>query len=280
MFSIANEIRPPRPGRQTDDGIDPHAAAIENADGRGSIVVLCDHASNRLPPRYGMLGLSSADLERHIAWDPGALGVARALARRLDSVLAFSTVSRLVIDCNRDPSAIDSITTIGETTPIPGNSAVDEQERARRVRDAYEPFHAAASSAIERAASRGPVAVVSVHSFTPVFKGVARPWHVGILFDRDERLARPLLAQLSCEKGLVVGANEPYSPKDRVYHTLDRHAQRRGLPSVMIEIRNDLIETTDAQDAWGARLAEALGPAFEQALSMTGGDNTKTAGAA
>ena len=146
--------------------------------------------------------------------------------------------------------------------------------------EVYEPFHAAAASAIERAAARGPVAVVSIHSFTPVFKGVARPWHVGVLFDRDESLSQPLLAQLSCEKGLVVGANEPYSPKDRVYHTLDRHAQRHGLPSVMIEIRNDLIETTDAQDLWGERLAEALGPAFEQALSTTGGDNTKTAGAA
>lgn len=254
------------------------AATVENAKGSGSVVVLCDHAANRLPPRFGTLGLEPHHLSAHFAWDPGALGVARALAAALDAPLVASTVSRLVIDCNRDPSAEDSIVVIGETTPIPGNAGLSADERHRRVSEVYEPFHAAATQTIDSALTARPIMIVSVHSFTPVFKGTARPWHVGILFDHDDRLARPLLADLAADKTLVVGENQPYSPRDRVYHTLDRHAQRRGLPSAMIEIRNDLIATDQAQRAWGERLAKAIRSAMTMINSKSGGDDKKKAG--
>jgi predicted N-formylglutamate amidohydrolase len=274
MFSVRKGFTGLEPAETGDVA----AAEVENAHGDGRIVVLCDHASNRLPQRYGTLGLDGGQLNAHYAWDPGAMGLARVLAAALGAPLVASTVSRLVIDCNRDPSASDSIVEIGETTPIPGNAGLSSGERQRRVAEVYEPFHAAASQTIATAAASGPIAVVSVHSFTPVFKAQARPWHVGILFDHDERLARPLLAELAADTALVVGENQPYSPRDRVYHTLDRHAQRHGLPCAMIEVRNDLIATPKAQQAWGERLAKAIGSAMSVVFSKTGGDDNKKAG--
>ncbi|QFU15570.1 N-formylglutamate amidohydrolase [Microvirga thermotolerans] len=234
-------------------------ACLENAEGRFPVLLVCEHASNHLPARYGTLGLGPAELESHIAWDPGALGVARRLARSLDAPLIHATVSRLVLDLNRDPSAPDSIAALSETTAVPGNAALPPDERARRVREVYEPFHRAVEEfAAARAAADGIAAVVSIHSFTPVYRGVHRPWQIGLIFDRDARLARSVAEGLSREADLHVGMNEPYSPADRVFHTLDRHAQRRGLAPLMIEIRNDLIRTEDGQASWASRLAPLL----------------------
>ncbi|MGD9919834.1 MAG: N-formylglutamate amidohydrolase [Pseudorhodoplanes sp.] len=239
------------------------AVRTDNPDGASPLVLCCEHASNHVPSRFD-LGLRPRDIERHIAWDPGAYGVARALAGLLDAVLVSSTVSRLVIDCNRNPLDENSIPVISETTVIPGNRELTAAERERRISEVYRPFHTALGAAVDRKEATCRVALVSIHTFNPSYRGVVRPWLVGILFDRDERLSRPLIdalqqrATMHAHSGLLVGINEPYSPKDRVYHTLDRHAQSRGRPNVMIEIRNDLVATAADQQRWG----ELLGNIF------------------
>ncbi|WP_407664099.1 N-formylglutamate amidohydrolase [Microvirga alba] len=234
-------------------------ARVENAQGRSPVLLICEHASRHLPSRYGMLGLGPAELESHIAWDPGALGVARGLSRLLDAPLVHATVSRLVLDLNRAPSAPDSITALSERTTVPGNLDLDPTERARRVAEVYEPFHRAVDEFAEARKAAGQVtAVVSIHSFTPVYKGVQRPWEIGLIFDEDARYARNVEAGLKRDPALTIGMNEPYSPADRVFHTLDRHAVRRGLVPLMIEIRNDLIRTEDGQASWSNRLAPLL----------------------
>jgi predicted N-formylglutamate amidohydrolase len=237
-----------------------HASAAvgrENADGRGAFVIVCDHASNRFPPEFGFLGLSPAEREAHIAWDPGALGVAQHLSRLLDAPLVYSNVSRLIIDCNRQPEAFDAIVekSVVSGIAIPGNAALPESERRRRLATVHEPFHRAVDELVEARLNAGrATALIAIHSFTPVLGGISRPWEIGVLFDRDRRLADMLITGLKAE-GLNVGVNQPYSPADRVYYTLSRHAEARGLDCAMIEIRNDLIRTQDAEGEWAERIA-------------------------
>jgi predicted N-formylglutamate amidohydrolase len=234
-------------------------AVLENESGSSPLLLVCEHASNHLPSRFGTLGLGTDALSSHIAWDPGALGVSRLLSRALDAPLVHATVSRLVLDLNRDPSAPDSIVAVSETTVVPGNRDLDEEERARRVRDVYHPFHDATARLVDERRLAGVTrAVVSVHSFTPVYRGIERPWHIGLIFARDDRMARMVERGLRQEQGLVVGMNEPYSPADRVFHTLERHAEQKGLAPLMIEIRNDLIREPDGQELWSDRLAPLL----------------------
>lgn len=246
-------------------GLDPAARAaepvarMENSNGRSPILLICEHASNHLPARYGTLGLNPEQLESHIAWDPGALGVAQALSRLLDAPLIHASVSRLVLDLNRDPSAPDSIWTLSERTAIPGNLDLATEERAFRVREVYHAFHDAVDEFADARKAAGQLdAVVSIHSFTPVYRDVPRPWQIGLIFNEDERFARSVEAGLKQDPSLNVGMNEPYSPADRVFHTLERHAERRGLAPLMIEIRNDLIRTEDGQVSWANRLAPLL----------------------
>jgi predicted N-formylglutamate amidohydrolase len=235
------------------------AAFVENPEGRSPILLICEHASRHLPDRYGTLGLTPEELDSHIAWDPGALGVAKGLSRLLDAPLIHATVSRLVLDLNRDPTAPDSIWTLSERTVIPGNQNLDPVERAYRVRAVYESFHGTVDHFIESRVKTGQTrSVVSIHSFTPVYRDVPRPWHIGLIHDRDARFALSVEAGLRRDPALVVGMNEPYSPADRVFHTLERHAERRGLTPLMIEIRNDLIRTEDGQASWARRLAPLL----------------------
>lgn len=232
--------------------------AIENAGGAGPFVILCDHASNDFPPEFGSLGLAPAERAAHIAWDPGALAVSRHLARVLDAVLVRATVSRLVIDCNRPLDAPDLIAAMSEETTIPGNVAFTDAERRHRIAAIHAPYHDAIDRLIgERLAAGRETALLAVHSFTPVFRGTARPWQVGIVFDRDRRIADGLIDGLKAD-GVCVGVNEPYSPADRVYYTLTRHADRRGLPAVMIEIRNDLIGSEAEQADWAERIGAHL----------------------
>ncbi len=234
-------------------------ALVENPEGSSPILLICEHASRHLPGRYGTLGLDPEQLESHIAWDPGALGVAKELSRLLDAPLIHAGVSRLVLDLNRDPAAPDSIWTLSERTVVPGNQNLDPAERAYRVREVYEAFHGIVDRFIESRAGTGQTrSVVTIHSFTPVYRDVPRPWHVGLIFDRDERFARSVEGGLRQDPMLVVGMNQPYSPADRVFHTLERHADRRGLAPLMIEIRNDLIRTEDGQASWARRLAPLL----------------------
>lgn len=240
------------------------AARIVDRDGASPWIVVCDHASNFVPPELRGLGLAPEDLRRHIAWDPGALPVARALARRLGAALVESCVSRLVVDCNRPLDAPDLIAEVSETTVIPGNAGLSQADRARRVAISHAPFHAALDALVEdRVKSGRAVALLAIHSFTPVYRGVARPWHVGVIHDEDERVAGALIAGLRSIAGIEVGVNRPYSPADRVYYTLERHARSRGLPCAMIEIRNDEIGDATAQELWAERLAAAL-PGIEE----------------
>ena len=234
--------------------------AVEIREGRGPFVIVCEHASNRLPRALGSLGLTSAALERHIAWDPGAAGVAEGLAERLGGDLVLQRYSRLTADCNRDPALADAIPARSEDTDIPHNEGLDAEARAARLRAVWTPFHDALEALLDRRRAAGRLTVlVTVHTFTPVYRGVARPLHIGIISTGDRRVADPLLAALRRDRDLIVGDNEPYSPKDNVDYTIRRHGRERGLPNVMIEIRNDLVANEAAQREWVERLAGALG---------------------
>jgi predicted N-formylglutamate amidohydrolase len=232
------------------------------ASGRGPMLLLCDHASNFIPEVFGSLGLTHDDLSSHFAWDPGAAGVTRLISELLDCPAILASVSRLLIDCNRDPGDWDSIVEIGETTPIPDNMGLSQVERAARAEAFHAPFH----DCIEAARVEGGArlkAMVSIHSFTPQYHGKPRPWHIGLVHNADHRLAQNLALQLRADAHLTIGDNQPYGPGDGVYYTLTRHAEARGLASLMIEIRNDLIATEAEQSAWAQRLAPMLLDAVE-----------------
>lgn len=237
----------------------PGQVTVTNRAGHGRVVLVCDHASRYIPPEYGSLGLDASELDRHIAWDPGALPVSLMLSRLLDAPLVAAGMSRLIIDCNRPLDAPDLIPEVSETTKIPGNQQPDEDETARRIALSHAPFHAAIDRLIEeRLRARRETWLISVHSFTPVYKSIQRPWHVGILHDDDERLSTPLIAALAAGGGITVGDNQPYSPADRVYYTLARHGRSRGLPCAMIEIRNDDLADESGWTKWAERLAGIL----------------------
>ena len=228
-----------------------NAVRITNREGQSPFVIVCDHASNHLPANYGMLGLDAFEIMRHIAWDPGALPVAQSLAEGLDATLVEACVSRLVIDCNRPLAAHDLIPEISETTSIPGNAAITATQREARIALSWRPFHDTIDEIVSERIRKGrETRLVSVHSFTPVYKGVSRPWHIGVIHDEDSRLATPLVAALQALDGVTVGVNEPYSPADRVYFTLEHHGRSRGIPCAMIEIRNDEISTQTGQRKW------------------------------
>lgn len=228
-----------------------NSVRVTNPGGSSPFVLTCDHASNFMPAEFGTLGLAAEELSRHIAWDPGALPVARRMAEALDATLVETGISRLVIDCNRPLDAPDLVPPVSETTVIPGNAGLSAKQHAQRVALSWQPFHDAIESIVDaRLASGQETRLVSVHSFTPVYKGRNRPWHIGIIHDEDRRLAAPLISALHRLSGVIVGVNEPYSPADRVYFTLERHARSRGLPCAMIEIRNDEISGETGQRRW------------------------------
>lgn len=225
-------------------------------------VFVCEHASNRVPVALGDLGLEADQFERHIAWDPGAAPVARGLAARFGAASVLQRYSRLVIDCNREPHLADAITVHSEDTPIPGNAGLSEEARRGRIAAIWAPFHGAVDRVLNRRLAEGrPTILVTVHSFTPVYRGVPRPWHVGLISTDDRRLVEPMLASLRRGGDLVVGDNEPYSPKDNVDYTIRRHGRERGLPHVMIEIRNDLLASTRDHEAWVKGLGDTLAEA-------------------
>jgi predicted N-formylglutamate amidohydrolase len=235
------------------------AVKVTNRNGASPYVIICEHASNFIPVDYGALGLEEVELSRHIAWDPGALPVAGMLAEALDAPLVASTVSRLVIDCNRPLDAPDLVPETSETTVIPDNRGLDQAARAERVAISHQPFHAVLDELVTARLAAGRAAwLVTIHTFTPVYRSVPRPWHVGILHDADERLAGPMIAAFGRLDGVVVGDNQPYSPADRVYYTLERHGRSRGLPCAMVEIRNDGVGDADGQRLWAERLAAIL----------------------
>jgi predicted N-formylglutamate amidohydrolase len=224
------------------------------------ILILCDHASNALPDDYGDLGLPPSQFERHIAYDIGAAAVTRSLARRLGAPAILTRFSRLLIDPNRGRDDPTLVMRLSDGAVIPGNATVDLAETLRRIERFYDPYDAAITRAIESALAAGhPPVLVTVHSFTPVWRGWPRPWHVGILWDADDRFARPLLDGLRAEKGLVVGDNEPYDGA-LSGDTVDRHGTVRGLANALIEIRQDLIATEAGAEEWAERFARLLAP--------------------
>lgn len=222
------------------------------------VVLLCDHASNALPEAYGTLGLPPAELNRHIAYDIGAQGVTERLAARLGAPAVLTRFSRLLIDCNRGEDDPTLIMRVSDGAIVQGNRTLDGDARTRRIARYYTPYHAAIAGLIDDALAADTVPVLlSVHSFTHAWRGQVRPWHAGVLWDRDPRLAVPLIRTLGADPALVVGDNQPYDGALEG-DCLWRHGTSRGLAHALIEIRQDLIASEQGQEEWAGRLAVAM----------------------
>ena len=238
---------------------EPPAVLETGRQGKSPFVIVVDHAGRLIPRKLDDLGLPPSELERHIAWDIGALGVARRMAAILDAPLIAQNYSRLVIDCNRDPTVDTSIPRIGEYTPIPGNEALTSADLEARRAEIFDPYHQTIRALLdERAAAGRPTILVAQHSMTKVFKGVQREMHAAILYNRDRRFAGLVLDALRAEAGLRVAENQPYFVSDATDYTIPRHGEARGLPHVEIEIRQDLILDQTGQARWAERLSDVL----------------------
>lgn len=248
------------------DGEAQKSVLVTNARGESPFVILCDHASNRIPERYGDLGLTPSERLSHIAWDPGALAVSRVLSDLLDAPLVESTVSRLIIDCNRALEAPDLIWTLSERTRIPANENLSAEERAFRISTYHRPYHGAIELLLEARRHAGiDTIVVCVHSFTPVYLGKPRPWPVGVIHGRDDRFTRAFAEAMAAERPeLNIGWNEPYAALNGVTLTLEKHGDGRGLEATMIEIRNDEILSPEGVGQWAGLIARSLQHAREQ----------------
>lgn len=236
-----------------------------NADGRSPFVLVCDHASNRIPTPYGNLGLTPVQRLMHIAWDPGALAVSQGLVSLLDAPLVHSTVSRLIIDCNRDVGSPELIRTLSEDTMIAANIGVSPEERQKRIAAYHVPFHQAIETLLDRRQARKQQTIfIAMHSFTPVYLGVARPWPIGLIHGIDTGFSLSLFDALKAEEpDMEVGWNEPYAALTGVTLTLEKHGDGRGLDASMIEIRNNEILEPAGVALWTARLARCLEAARE-----------------
>jgi predicted N-formylglutamate amidohydrolase len=231
-----------------------------NDTGRSPFLLTCDHYGRLIPHVLGDLGLPESELKRHIAWDIGIAGVAEMLSEHLGAHLIVQRYSRLVIDCNRPPSVASSIPLISEATTIPGNEGIAREAAGLRRAQIFDPYHHRIDEIIDQRRQRGmPTILVSLHSFTPVYAGIARPWHIGTLYQRDTVLPPLLLQLLRAEPDLVVGDNEPYAVSDQTDYTIPVHAEARGLMNSGIEIRQDLISDQACEKAWADRLARIFG---------------------
>jgi len=229
---------------------------VINAHAAGDVVLVCEHASNFIPPQFRDLGLNAEERTSHIAWDPGALAVARVMSQRLDAPLVAQCVSRLVYDCNRPPDAAAAVPEMSEVYTVPGNQALSPAARQTRIESYYLPFRDTLAGLLEQRAKRaGPPVVITIHTFTPIFHGVARDVEIGLLYDSDSRLADAMVAQRAHHAGHVVRRNEPYGPADGVTHTLREHALPQRYLNVMIEVRNDLVATAGSQERMGELLS-------------------------
>jgi len=236
----------------------------DNALGTSPFLLTSDHYGRAIPRSLGDLGLPPDELTRHIAWDIGIAGVADALSKHLGAHLIAQRYSRLVIDCNRPPGVPSSIPRISEATIIPGNEALTREAAQIRREAIFDPYHRRIAEVIEaRLRNSMPTVLVSLHSFTPVYAGIIRPWHIGTLYHRDTRLPPLLLKWLRAEPDLVVGDNEPYAVSDETDYTIPVHGEARGLMNTGIEIRQDLIAEDNGQRAWGVLLARLLPQAYQ-----------------
>ena len=237
---------------------------VENPQGQSPVVIVCEHASYYIPDLYDNLGLEANALQSHAAWDPGALGLAQGMSARLDAALVASGVSRLIYDCNRPPTSFDAMPTQSEAIKIPGNVGLTPEQRLDRTNRYYKPFRVQLS---KRIVSTPNAIIVTVHSFTPHYHGASRAVEIGILHDIDTRLADIMLQLAPFHTDANVQRNAPYGPEHGVTHTLKEHAIKAGLLNVMIEVRNDLIQTAKQQDAMANVLANWLSVSLEQLQS-------------
>jgi len=240
---------------------DPAPFRVYNVNGQAPILVMCDHASNAVPARLHGLGLLERDLHRHIAFDIGAAQMSERLADRFDAPAVLAGYSRLVIDCNRQLDHPSSISTISDETIIPANAQLDPDDIQQRQEACFWPYHRQIEAYLQNFDQRGVVpAIISMHAFTPYLAGQNRPWHIGILWDEDDRIARPLIETLKQRGDFEIGENEPYSGKARFGYTIEEHAEAAGRPGVLIEVREDLISSSEDAFAMGDLLADALAP--------------------
>ena len=257
--SVATLLAPDEPPAFTE--VRPH--------GGSNFVIIVDHASARIPRSLKDLGVRSDELQRHIAWDIGALAVALRMSEALDAPLIAQNYSRLVIDCNRDPNVATSIATVSEHTEIPGNIGLTEAHKATRRAEIFDPYHDRIRTLLDaRAAAGRPTILVAQHSMTDLYKGSRREMHAAVLYNRDRRFAGLVLEGLRGEAGLVVADNQPYFLSDATDYSIPRHGERRGLPHVEIEIRQDLLLGEQGQQAWAERLTRILRDA-ERALNLS-----------
>ncbi len=241
---------------------DPAPFEVINREGGAHILLVCDHASNAVPKRLGQLGLDPGMLDRHIGYDIGAAAVTRGLAQRLDAQAVLAGYSRLVIDVNRPPGHPDSIVAANDGVLVPGNQNLDEIAKRQRIRDVFEPYHDAVNRALARLWNRAPApAIFSVHSFSPRFGDKPRPWDIGVLWNRDPRIAIPLMEHLE-RYDLRVGDNEPYSGHDLAY-TIDVHGSAAGIANIAIEINQDQLGTKGEILKWVDILSESLLPVLD-----------------
>lgn len=239
---------------------EPAAYEVHNARGSGALVLTCDHASWRTPRALGDLGLHERDRSDHIGWDPGALDLALALSQRLDSPLVASGYSRLVVDCNRPLHVASAMPAVTCGVTVPGNAALTDEHKRARAEALHAPYHDAITGVLDARAASVPsrTALMAVHSFTPSMQGNARPWVAGMVYGRDRRLAGLLLEDLSREEpALVLGDNQPYQVTGTSDYTIPVHGEARGLPCVLLEVRNDQLRERDSVERWADRLARA-----------------------
>ena len=241
----------------------PRAVETLNENGHSPIVLVCEHASNYIPEEYAGLGLDGTDLARHIAWDIGAADLTRALSRRLDAPAFLGTYSRLLIDLNRPPDVPASMPVRSEATDIPGNRSVPPNERNRRTQLIFAPFQAAIANHMEqrRLAARDSI-LFAIHSFTPVYLGERRPWHIGVLFNKATKLSQAIIAGLRADPTLNVGANVPYSLSAAEDYAVLVYGDNLDNPAALIEMRHDLISSPEAAERWAERLAAVLSDAI------------------
>ena len=235
------------------------APVVLRPAGSGRFVFLCDHASNFVPPELHDLGLPASELARHIAWDIGAAGVTNALSETFDAPAILSSISRLVIDCNRHLDAADLIPGISDGTAVPGNRQLSDTEKAQRVERWFRPYHDAVESILLEREARGVMTiVVSIHSMTPSLAGSVRPWQIALSSYLDRSLADPVLAALRHGGDITVGDNQPYDLDPAVDYTIPFHALGRGLPHLQVEFRQDEVADADGQQRWALRFSRAL----------------------
>ena len=242
----------------------------QNAGGQSPFLLTCDHYGRLIPEMLGDLGLPEEERRRHIGWDIGIAGVAERMAAALNAHLVAQRYSRLVIDCNRPPQAASSIPLVSEATTVPGNEGLSREAAASRRELIFDPYHRRIDEVIDaRKRSGQPTVLVSLHSFTPVYAGIARPWHIGTLYQRDTVLPPLVLQGLRAEPDLVVGDNEPYAVSDDTDYTIPVHGEKRGLMNTGIEIRQDLISDAAGETAWAERLTRVFSE-IEAALKQRG----------